>query len=189
MQVCTSLQADNHNNTPPLSFFTGRMPFLPPNQQRQSTEGISKHWRDLPTCHRERKRNLVQAEFVLIRRSLCKFVWNWVPKLLRWVGKLSYYRVCGTLFVVWVVMWLCLRDDMAWLLLSILTRPIRYCFMDRRTNHSLYFILTLNQTTFVLLILDLILPTLLTLQSSVLTLAVHIIILYYANRQQHSNIQ
>jgi len=42
MQVCTSLQADNHTSTPPLSFFTGRMPFLPPNQQRQSTEGISK---------------------------------------------------------------------------------------------------------------------------------------------------
>jgi len=39
MQVCTSLQADNHASTPPLSFFTGRMPFLPPNQQRQSTEG------------------------------------------------------------------------------------------------------------------------------------------------------
>ena len=36
MQVCTSLQADNHASTPPL-FFTGRMPFLPPNQQRQST--------------------------------------------------------------------------------------------------------------------------------------------------------
>jgi len=32
MQVCTSLQTDNHTNTPPLSFFTGRMPFLPPNQ-------------------------------------------------------------------------------------------------------------------------------------------------------------
>jgi len=41
MQVCTSLQTDNHANTPPLSFFTGRMPFLPPNQQRQSTEGKS----------------------------------------------------------------------------------------------------------------------------------------------------
>jgi len=27
MQVCTSLQADNHAGTPPLSFFTGRMPF------------------------------------------------------------------------------------------------------------------------------------------------------------------
>ena len=32
MQVCTSLQTDNHAITPPLSFFTGRMPFLPPNQ-------------------------------------------------------------------------------------------------------------------------------------------------------------
>jgi len=30
MQVCTSLQADNHASTPPL---------LPPNQQRQSTVG------------------------------------------------------------------------------------------------------------------------------------------------------
>ena len=35
-QVCTSLQTDNHTSTPPLSFFTGRMPFLPPNQQCQS---------------------------------------------------------------------------------------------------------------------------------------------------------
>jgi len=34
-----SLQTDNHASTPPLSFFTGQMPFLPPNQQRQSTEG------------------------------------------------------------------------------------------------------------------------------------------------------
>ena len=40
-QVCTSLQTDNHASTPPLKFFTGRMPFLPPNQQRQSTEGIN----------------------------------------------------------------------------------------------------------------------------------------------------
>jgi len=41
MQVCTLLQTDNHANTSPLSFFAGQMPFLPPNQQRQSTEGIS----------------------------------------------------------------------------------------------------------------------------------------------------
>jgi len=41
MQVCTSLHTDNHASTPPLSFFTGRMPFLPPNQQRQSTEGMA----------------------------------------------------------------------------------------------------------------------------------------------------
>ena len=39
MQVCNSLQTDNHTSTAPLSFFTGRMPFLPPNQQPQSTEG------------------------------------------------------------------------------------------------------------------------------------------------------
>jgi len=31
-----SLQRDNHATT---QFFTGRMPFLSPNQQRQSTEG------------------------------------------------------------------------------------------------------------------------------------------------------
>ena len=39
MQVCTSPQTDNLAST---QFCTGRMPFLPPNQQRQSTEG---------TCH------------------------------------------------------------------------------------------------------------------------------------------
>jgi len=42
MQVCTSLQTDNHASTSPLSFFTGQMPFLPPNQQRQSIDGKSK---------------------------------------------------------------------------------------------------------------------------------------------------
>ena len=39
MQVCTSLQTDNHASTRPLKCFTGRMPFLPPNQQRQNTGG------------------------------------------------------------------------------------------------------------------------------------------------------
>ena len=38
MHVCTSLQTDNHASTPP-QFFTGQMPFLSPNQRRQSTEG------------------------------------------------------------------------------------------------------------------------------------------------------
>jgi len=33
MQGCTALQTDN----PTTQFFTGRMPFLPPSQQRQST--------------------------------------------------------------------------------------------------------------------------------------------------------
>jgi len=38
MQICTSLQTNNYASTT-TQFFTGRMPFLPPNQQRQSTEG------------------------------------------------------------------------------------------------------------------------------------------------------
>jgi len=37
MQVCTSSQTTTP--TSHHSVFTGRMPFLPPNQQRQSTEG------------------------------------------------------------------------------------------------------------------------------------------------------
>jgi len=40
--ICKSAshpRADNHASTPPLSFFIGRMPFLSPNQQCQSTEG------------------------------------------------------------------------------------------------------------------------------------------------------
>jgi len=47
MQVCTSLQTDNHDVHSKLtadtllSFFTGQMPFLPPNQQHQSTEGLN----------------------------------------------------------------------------------------------------------------------------------------------------
>jgi len=36
--ICTSLQTDDHTNTSSL-IFTGRMLFLTPNQQCQSTEG------------------------------------------------------------------------------------------------------------------------------------------------------
>jgi len=39
IQVCTSFQTDKHASTPSIRFILGRMPFLPPNQQRQSTEG------------------------------------------------------------------------------------------------------------------------------------------------------
>jgi len=31
MQVCILLQTDNHASTPPLKFFTGRLPFHPSN--------------------------------------------------------------------------------------------------------------------------------------------------------------
>jgi len=41
--VCNSLQTDNHASTSSLKFFTGRMRFLTPNQQRQSIEGVPYH--------------------------------------------------------------------------------------------------------------------------------------------------
>ena len=43
MQVCTSLQTAHHHLV-----FTGQMPFLPPNQQHQSTESIARYnnWRE-----------------------------------------------------------------------------------------------------------------------------------------------
>jgi len=37
MQVCISLQTGNHTSTRSLSFYTGRMPFQPPNQQQGGT--------------------------------------------------------------------------------------------------------------------------------------------------------
>jgi len=40
LYVCISLQTDNDASTHHSVFFTGRMPFLPPNQQRQGTEGM-----------------------------------------------------------------------------------------------------------------------------------------------------
>ena len=42
MQVCTSLQTDNHASIPALSFLQARCPSCRPAncQQRQSTEGI-----------------------------------------------------------------------------------------------------------------------------------------------------
>jgi len=43
---------DNHANIPPLSFFTGWMPFLPPNQQRQSNEGRNYCIIDAGYCYR-----------------------------------------------------------------------------------------------------------------------------------------
>jgi len=54
MQVCTLLQTDNNASTPPLSFFTGRMPFLTPNKQHQSTEG-SFHLHAVSMLHSRRK--------------------------------------------------------------------------------------------------------------------------------------
>jgi len=41
MQVCTLHQTEKPHQHPTTQFFTGRMPLLLPNQQRQKTEGMS----------------------------------------------------------------------------------------------------------------------------------------------------
>jgi len=42
MQVCTSLQTDNHASTPPLSFFTGWMPCCPTNSIKALKANVKK---------------------------------------------------------------------------------------------------------------------------------------------------
>jgi len=50
MQVCTLLQTDNHASKPTTQFLTGRMPFLLPNQQCQSTAGMSTEGHTVYCC-------------------------------------------------------------------------------------------------------------------------------------------
>ena len=64
MQVCTLLQTDNHASTPPVKFFTGRMLFLPPNQQRQSTEGSSQQ---CTLMTHQTKRWLIRADAAVVQ--------------------------------------------------------------------------------------------------------------------------
>ena len=47
------LQSNHHHQQTNIQFFTGRMPFLSPNQQCQSTEGEKYHipWTCLPQAH------------------------------------------------------------------------------------------------------------------------------------------
>ena len=71
MQVCISLQTDNHASTPQIndSVFTGRMPFLPPNQQHQRKDNNEIHTKGY-------KLNVELSELLTLgfRRSLCNSV-------------------------------------------------------------------------------------------------------------------
>jgi len=50
MQICTLLQTDT-TPAPHHSIFTGRVPFLTPNQQRQSTEGLTNYFYIIGKCY------------------------------------------------------------------------------------------------------------------------------------------
>jgi len=80
------LQSNHHHQQTNIQFFTGRMPFLSPNQQCQSTEGenVTSHglaypkltW-DLPTL------SLTINSSLLLNNeydSVCKFVFRTIPK-------------------------------------------------------------------------------------------------------------
>jgi len=56
LHLAPDRQPRQHHTT---LFFTGRTPFLPPNQQRQSTEGsvLKKHWRKLKINNTQGKIN------------------------------------------------------------------------------------------------------------------------------------
>ena len=91
MQVCTSLQTDNHASTPPLCFFIGRMPFLPPNQQRQSTEGITSPWNFVTNsrlskfCHG--KSITLSTKLVVVGRVCWRHMYN------IWRVVAAYYKL------------------------------------------------------------------------------------------------
>jgi len=94
MQVCTSLQTDNHASTPPLSFFTGGMPFLQPNQQRQNTEGVQSTEGIQSTI------SLASAEKSL-KFSVFGPWWGLLyhPKLRRHSGRFCFVYICESLIL------------------------------------------------------------------------------------------
>jgi len=111
MQVCTSLQTDNHASTPPLKFFTDRMPFLPPNQQCQSTEG-EKTVRKLPFkvafyfCNIKR----TQWQWQMFDKNTCR-IWQYSNDHITWQKK-STNNKCEMLANVLLLMTtpMCLFD-------------------------------------------------------------------------------
>jgi len=70
IHLYTFHQTHNHASTPSLCFFTGRMPFLPPNQQHRSTEGITQPKIRLfdAACTGSMKRSVVRLS---VRPSVC----------------------------------------------------------------------------------------------------------------------
>jgi len=96
MQVCTSLQTDNHASTPPLKFFIGQMPFLPPNQQRQSTEGNRLIQQNSPTNSTEGSKSISQPVKTFTTHTAMNQSWNlscWVAgdaQLKDWSENVSF---------------------------------------------------------------------------------------------------
>jgi len=109
MQVCISLQTDNHTRTPPLKFFTGRMPSLP-----AARPTASKHWRHT-VCY------MLISIFLTYFLNCLQVFWagpwqasygSWTTRtsIPGWVSKsLSLLpSLCCRYFVCFISLWLCL---------------------------------------------------------------------------------
>ena len=70
--ICKSAPRSRQTTTPTPhhSFFTGRMPFLPPNQQRQSTEAL-KHWHSLSLAGRAANDSVINYWWLVKQHSTC----------------------------------------------------------------------------------------------------------------------
>jgi len=92
MQVYTSLQTDNH-----AQFFTCRMPFLPPNQQRESTEsycsncGIKATLKSLPSVAESPQVHSVIG-------SLCRVAYGVLLQIITSAAALINWRLVGVMF-------------------------------------------------------------------------------------------
>ena len=76
MQLCTSLQTDKHASTPTTQFFTGWMPFLPPNQQCQSTEGKLDMIHYNTNVNKNTCESVCQPVSTAVRLSEYRLVWH-----------------------------------------------------------------------------------------------------------------
>jgi len=86
MHICTLPQTDNHARIPPLSFFTGWMPFLPPNQQCQRTEG---------------NQLTIMPD---VRETCCLFrLWHWTskPVTIHWCLTTGFLRTTEHVATFW----------------------------------------------------------------------------------------
>jgi len=52
MQVCTSLQTDNHANTPPLSFLQAGCPSCRPTNSVKALKDLQKDYKRIPITHK-----------------------------------------------------------------------------------------------------------------------------------------
>jgi len=102
MQICISPQTDNHASIQPLSFFTGRMPFLPPNQTIScliNSFAISAHWIITGVKWLDKVRNttvLASASWQHLIRTLqarqLKFLWHFIRSENQYMLSINHYK-------------------------------------------------------------------------------------------------